>query len=216
MPILFNHQTDEIQVQIAHCTETDEQWLTRLPAHLLAADDFNSIQHAARKREWLTSRTLVYEMDGSAPDFDLQKDAFGKPFLAHRNEDDTHISLSHSGDYCAIIRAGVACGIDVQYFTPKMARISDRFMRPEEWAAVEDLGNQDDEQIDQTLHFYWSAKEAIYKAWGTKNLSAQRIHILSETHGVVRNLQDNIIKNYILASQKTADFECVWAVFSEQ
>ena len=212
MPILFDHKTHEQQVQIAHCTEADDSWQVRLPAHLFAAADFTHIQHAARQREWLTSRVLMYEMDGCAPDFDLQKDAFGKPFLAHRNNDNTHISLSHSGDYCAIIRAEMPCGIDIQYFTPKMARISDRFMRTEEWADVQSVANQDETQIDQTLHFYWSAKEAIYKAWGTKNLSAQRIHILSATHGVVRNLQDNIIKNYVLQSQKTDDFECVWAV----
>jgi phosphopantetheinyl transferase len=211
MPLFFNLQENPITVQIAVCSEADDVWHSRLPAHLLQTDEWQSIQHAARQREWLTSRVLMYEMDGCDAAFDLQKDAFGKPFFAHRGEN-CYISLSHSGDYCAIIQAEQPCGIDIQYFTPKMARISDRFMRSEEWAAMECLENQDETQIDQTLHFYWSAKEAIYKAWGTKNLSAQRIHILSETHGVVRNQQDHIIKNYKLYSQKTAEFECVWAV----
>lgn len=212
MPILLDQQKNECRVQIAHCTEPDDLWYSRLPAHLLDTDEWHNIQHAARQREWLTSRVLMYEMDGKNFAFDLQKDAFGKPFLAHHSEADDQVSLSHSGDYCAIMHANAPCGIDIQYFTPKMARISDRFMRSEEWTAIQCIDANDTTQIDQTLHFYWSAKEAIYKAWGTKNLSAQRIHIINETLGVVRSLQDNIIKHYRLEALKTDDFECVWAV----
>jgi 4'-phosphopantetheinyl transferase len=206
MPIIFDHKASASHIRVVHCTEPASNWNERMPPQLLDCDEWRAINHPVRAHEWFNSRVLLYEMDGRRADFRLRKDAFGKPFVENR---DYELSLSHSDDFCALLHADKSCGIDIQHFTPKMARITDRFMRPDELAAIAHLTDDD---LDKQLHFFWSAKEAIYKAWGTKNLSAQRIHVLNEMRGLVLNQNDVPIKAYSLQSIATDLYECVWAI----
>ena len=124
----------------------------------------------ARRREWLTSRSLLHTFDGAQSDFLLLKDVHGKPYLAGRNY---HISLSHTAHYTAIAHAPVACGVDVQVWTQKVARVAHKFMHETEWTALHASGMHE----TRLLHYYWSAKEAVYKAWGKKELAFKAIHI---------------------------------------
>lgn len=83
-----------------------------------------------------------------------------KPFLVGRKE---HISISHSHELLAIIiHQKQATGIDVELIRDKVLKIRHKFLNPTELEIAGD-------NIDKHIAF-WSAKEALYKVYGLKEL----------------------------------------------
>lgn len=122
-----------------------------------------------RQLEWLAGRHLLHLMSGRAQRGRCYKDEFGKP---HLEGSDYQISISHSHGLAAVIAAPVNVGIDIQLKVEKIERIAHKFMRPEEMASL-----HSDFRIEH-LHLYWGAKEALYKAYGRRQLDFRaHIHI---------------------------------------
>ncbi|MCC6723496.1 MAG: 4'-phosphopantetheinyl transferase superfamily protein [Saprospiraceae bacterium] len=124
-----------------------------------------------RQLEWLASRYLVHEMllaKGMEDRIPVLKDEFGKPHLFGTP---FHLSFSHSHELVAVILSEKPSGIDIQAMVPKIEVLAKKFMRPEEMQSLRP------ETRLQQLHFYWGAKEALYKAHGRKQLDF-REHIL--------------------------------------
>ncbi len=117
-----------------------------------------------RRSEWLASRYLVHEMllsKGIEDRVPVLKDEFGKP---HISGTPYYLSFSHSHELVAVILSKQPTGIDIQALVPKIERLAHKFMRPEE------LDSLQPETRLEHLHFYWGAKEAVYKAHGRKEL----------------------------------------------
>lgn len=135
-----------------------------------------------RRLEWLACRWLLHLLTGHDLRLPLAKDAFSKPFFPENER--LACSLSHSkGAVAALLvdaempsaahRPPSAVGCDLQKIVPQMAAIAPKFMRPEEWAFVE---SRPEAEHADWLHFFWTAKECLYKAWGRKSLDF-RTHI---------------------------------------
>lgn len=114
-----------------------------------------------RRVEWLAARQLVHQMSGRTKRAAFVKDEHGKPRL---EGSDWHISISHSHGLAAAIAAPVLCGVDIQFIVPKITRLAHKFLCPAEAESI-----CAETQLDQ-LHFYWGAKEALYKAYGRRQL----------------------------------------------
>jgi len=83
----------------------------------------------------------------------------GKPYLP----DGSYLSVSHSGNMVAVaLSPSMPVGIDVQVFQPKTLRVVRRIMHPSE---------NDLPLTDETAHWLWCAKEAVYKACEKNGLS---------------------------------------------
>ncbi len=147
----------------------DEAWfLSRLDLYPAEAAQLAAIK-GHRRLEWLAARHLLHSMSGRTVRGAVVKDAFGKP---HLHEAVWQISLSHSREYAAAIAAPGSVGIDIQHFVPKIERIAHKFMTGRDLALLEP------ETRLQHLHLYWCAKEALYKAYGRRELDFCRdIHI---------------------------------------
>ena len=88
----------------------------------------------------------------------LTYDEHGKPQLGN-----LHISFSHSGNYAAVaLSTECPVGIDIEVMGERVGRLYQRFLNEEELAEC----NTSD--LSQ-LHYYWGAKEAIYKATRVDN-----------------------------------------------
>jgi 4'-phosphopantetheinyl transferase len=125
--------------------------------------ELQQIKVPGRRLEWLAARHLLFMMAEELGCLGgLVKDEFGKPFLPACPE--WYISLSHTRGYCRVAMSRKPCGTDIQQFSEKIARIAPRFIHPEEQpkSTAEDLSLY--------LHIVWSAKEAMYKAYGKKSL----------------------------------------------
>lgn len=126
-----------------------------------------------RRLEWLASRFLVHKMlldHGHEDRVPVLKDQFGKP---HIWGTPFHLSFSHSHDFVAVILANAPAGIDIQKFVQRIGAIAHKFMREEELASLQEATRL------EHLHIYWGAKEALYKAYGRRELDFRQ-HILVE------------------------------------
>lgn len=117
-----------------------------------------------RRLEWLASRYLVHDLLSDEPEWDripLRKDDCGKP---HLFGSPLHLSFSHTHEWVAVVISEVPVGIDIQVFVEKIGRLKKRFVRPVEGESLRS------ETELKHLHFYWGAKEALYKAYGRREL----------------------------------------------
>jgi len=120
------------------------------------------ITHAEKRAEFLAARRLVKNLaDQLNLNYQgLTKDDFGKPLLRGYPH---HVSLSHSYPYVtAIIDIEKPVGIDLEHFKSKLLRIAPRMFSTTE---LKDAGDS-----VQKNCVYWSAKEALMKVYGKKDL----------------------------------------------
>jgi 4'-phosphopantetheinyl transferase len=122
---------------------------------------YQSFVAESRKKQWLAYRLLVKDL--LKPDeFPVEYDASGKPYLAGS---DFHISVTHTDDLAAVIISQHAkVGIDIERIRPRIEKVRDKFLHPEESACI-----VKEKELEQ-LTLAWCAKEALYKLYGQRNL----------------------------------------------
>ncbi len=102
-------------------------------------------------------------------DFDLFYDENGKPHLI----DGTHISITHSFQFSAIIISDVEIGIDIEKQRQKIIKIAHKFTPLQYY---EDIN--DDAILLRKLTIVWCAKESLYKSFAVKGISfIQNIYV---------------------------------------
>ena len=119
----------------------------------------SSVRSDQHKKGILAVRLLLQE--AGYTDDDLYYDAFGKPHL----KDGTHISISHSHDFSAIILSDKTTGLDLELRRDKIAVIADKFIEP---GFVLDKSAAD---YVNKLTVNWGIKEAVFKIRNEKGIS---------------------------------------------
>jgi 4'-phosphopantetheinyl transferase len=145
---------------IWHITEPEEYFIDNLELSALEKKELHLIRGSKRK-EWLSARMLLHILSENGSRLPMYKDSFGKP---HLTDDPRKLSISHSHDFSAIAFSDKHIGIDIQKELPKIKRIKEKFLHPEELASIPE------ENSLSFLHYYWGAKESMYKAYGKKEL----------------------------------------------
>ena len=106
-----------------------------------------------RKKEWLAVRVLLKELSGDEKEIAYTEQ--GKPYLV---DNSFQISISHTKEYVAVaLSKQHTVGIDIEYISPRIQKISSKFMNEVEIAGI----SSENEIIHLLLH--WSAKESMYK-----------------------------------------------------
>ena len=164
-----------------------------------------------QQREQLTSRYLLQQLTGK----NYCKDAHGKP---HLEDSPSAISISHSRDFLVVAVSAHLIGIDIQYQTPRLKKIAARVMNEEK------LNQLDISDELLHLHIYWGAKEALFKAYGERNLHFKNnilikpflklpdnLNVLQQvTMGTVT--KNNYLKNFKIFFQLINDYVLVVAL----
>ncbi len=148
------------ELGIWRITEPESWFLDQLLLYPAELRQLGQIK-GRRRVEWLAVRQLVHTMSGREKRGAFIKDEFGKP---HLHESKWHISISHSHELAAAIASPQLCGIDIQFIVPKITRLAHKFLCPPEAASL-----SEEHPIDH-MHFFWCAKEALFKAYGRKEL----------------------------------------------
>lgn len=113
---------------------------------------------------------LINEAMGAG--FTMERDAFGKPWPVNKKG---FISLSHSANWVAFcFHTNQPMGIDVETTRHQLAKIAPRILHQSELSILE---KSQDKQ--RTLQLFWVGKEALYKAYGKKNLEFSSQLVLS-------------------------------------
>ncbi|RYG21287.1 MAG: 4'-phosphopantetheinyl transferase superfamily protein [Chitinophagaceae bacterium] len=171
MPIVYHKEIDkQTRLAVWKIEETEEQLRSGLQLKQHELDVIASLSNGKRALHWLSTRLLLRTMLNTSDYIDCQMDDHGKPFLVNS---DTHISLSHSYDYAAvIISADKKVGVDIELIKHKIKSIKHKFLSDLELAQKQ-IGDN-----TNGLYVSWCAKEAIYKWNGRKGLEfKQHIHI---------------------------------------
>ncbi|WP_020569192.1 4'-phosphopantetheinyl transferase family protein [Neolewinella persica] len=144
-----------------HITETEDWLKENLALSPAETEAMSLIRGEGRRKEFLAARMLLHYMSGRSVRGELVKDDAGKP---HLRDSHFHISISHTVNYAAAIAHPNLCGIDVQRIVPRIRRMAEKFVGPGERVQL-----IPEHELLQ-LHLIWSAKEAMYKAFGRRQL----------------------------------------------
>ena len=161
MPIYLHQRIDpEGEIGLWKIEEPEIWFLEQLNLTKVEEEQIAAIK-GRRRLEWLAGRLLLHQMSGRELRGECLKDEHGKPYLIKSKFE---ISISHSNGIAAIIAAPKPCGIDIQKLVSKIERITHKFMRREEMESLRFNTRL------KHLHVYWGAKEALYKAYGRRQL----------------------------------------------
>lgn len=194
--------------------EPEEWYLNRLQFDATERAELSAIK-GFRRLEWLACRygthEMLSELQLNAPGgrLPVRKDEYGKPFI---EDCPFQLSYSHSHGRVAVMLALPLCGVDIQRFVAKISRIAHKFLAPEEAESL------DPAQLLRHLHLYWSAKEAVYKAFGRKSLEFNR-QIRITPFGCLPSVNTEAVVNagrsthyYEVQIEQEGDFFLAWCV----
>ena len=104
-------------------------------------------------------------------------------------------SLSHGGGWVAAIRGSRPVGVDVEGATERLSRVSKKFVGSADQLVIETFGDN-----LNTLCRLWTAKEAVFKAFGTgvDFRTGIKWNVITENHA------------RITATAQGEDFELGW------
>ena len=214
MPLLFHRTLRPAgELGVWQTAEDASFFRERLPLTRAEIAYVDGIPGAGRRKEWLASRYLLHKMSGRTVRGTVLKDEYGKP---HLEGSDWQISLSHTRRYVAVLAGPELCGVDIQVLVPKIERLAPKFMRPEETASVLPATRL------EHLHVYWGAKEALYKAYGRRQLDFRENILVTpfaydletgRTTGAV--VKDDLLLEFEIRYEKIGNTVLVTAVEGE-
>ncbi|WP_299835387.1 4'-phosphopantetheinyl transferase family protein [uncultured Tenacibaculum sp.] len=167
----------------------------------------SNMKSELHQRGFLSVRHLLREV--GYDDHDLFYDEFGKPHL----KDGTHISITHSFTFSAlIVSKEKKVGIDIEKRRDKIVKIAHKFTPIEEYKSI---ANHD--ALVSKLTVVWGAKESLYKIYGKKKLLFLD-HIYVEDFSFENDtttgkiLYEGTTSNFDINFLEIEDFTCVYAL----
>ena len=124
----------------------------------------NQKKSEIQKKQFLAIRNIFKLL--SIEDNEVKYDKVGRPIFSQNKI----LSISHSGNYAAVIISDQSVGIDIEKINGKAYKIKHKFLHIEL--------NYPQELNNQTSLVYWNIKESIYKAMGIKGIDFKK-NILS-------------------------------------
>ncbi|MEW5674756.1 4'-phosphopantetheinyl transferase superfamily protein [Flavobacterium enshiense] len=188
-------------------------------------EDFNTLFRSARLKDvsltrlegmkseshqkgFLGVRMLLQQCGYS--DFDLYYDEFGKPHL----QDGTHISISHSFDFSAIVLSDKNIGLDIEQVKEKVLRIAPRFM---DVSHLENLSEVDQARKATVI---WGIKEAVFKLKNEAGISFpdhifEEEFLLADKKSKAQLHFNNTIEHYAICFEEIENYMLVCALKSD-
>jgi hypothetical protein len=142
----------------------------------------NLLQRKQLEKE--TMELLIKENMGAG--FTMEYDAFGKPWPVNKSG---FISLSHSANWVAFcFHPNQPMGIDVETTRHQLDKVARRILHQSELSILEKSENK-----QRALQVFWGGKEALYKAYGKKNLEFSTQLVLSGVEDDSNSFKGEII-----------------------
>ena len=120
----------------------------------------NQKKSEIQKKQFLAIRNIFKIL--SIKDNEVKYDKAGKPIFSQNKA----LSISHSGNYAAVIISNHSVGIDIEKINSKAMKIKHKFLDIEL--------NYPQELNNQISLVYWNIKECIYKAVGIKGIDFKK------------------------------------------
>lgn len=166
MPLFYQQYINEhTRLGVWRITEDEPFFLERVPLH-------RDITHPAKRLQHLAGRYLLQYL---FPEFPYGMIRIADTFRPYLEDEAFHFSISHCGDMAAaIVSRYDRVGVDAEISTPRVLRILNKFLHPEElhwyhaYPKDPDPGIYPDESFREHLlpTLLWSVKEAVFKWHG--------------------------------------------------
>lgn len=209
---LYNHDIqlkNGLRLGLWHITESVDS-LLELCANQQALSDAQrteaiSFASARRQREYLATRLLCRHMLGRA--VSIGHSPAGRPYIASDTGPDIPVSISHTDSMAAVLLYGPGCAsaVDVERITPRIERISGKFLTPGELSRIPAVSWL------EHLYIHWCAKEAMYKAYNISGYDYQNSYALYgiSADGIHKGrvaANGNIIREFDVMSFRIMDY----------
>ena len=149
--IIYDKQINNIRYAIWHLSESVSELTALIGGRFTVS--LTGITNAVRQKERLASRLLIELLcDGYQP-IDYKEN--GEPYFTQCN---LYLSISHTKNYVAVAVAPFKIGIDIEYTSNRVLRITEKFLNANEQQQL----LQSQEPASLAL-LYWCCKEAFYK-----------------------------------------------------
>ncbi len=176
MPLLYQHTiNNSAKIGVWHIEESENFFLEKVPLPV------QHISHPHKKLQHLAGRYLLHELFPGFPYHLIEIADTRKPFLPNEAY---HFSISHCGDYAAvIISRDKRVGVDIEIVTKKADKIKAKFLNS---AELDKIPHPIFDLQYSTL--LWSCKEAVFKWYGDGGVDFRKhIHLqfdqLNNDHG---------------------------------
>ena len=207
LALFYQHNINEhTKLGIWKIEEPEEFFLTEVPQH-------RAITHPHKRLQHLAGRYLLKYL---FPDFPYEEIVIAdtrKPYLPYEQY---HFSISHCGDYAAaIVSRKQRVGIDIELPSPKIKKISHKFLNIQEreqfniLPVIYNATESHNASNDKLLTVLWCAKEAVYKWWGWGSVDFSD-HILLKEFAI--NNEGEITANFI-RMQRSFELNLCYKVF---
>jgi 4'-phosphopantetheinyl transferase len=161
METITERRNNSDTIVVCSFDENIEQEFSKLENSLTDQElnDIKNIHNENFRRQKMSGRLMLNSILGEAGKIEYNE--HGKPLLTSHPFD---ISFSHCKDKVAVMLSNKTAGIDVQDISPRIRRIVHKFLNKSE------LNSLKEETYDTHATIYWCAKEALYKAYGERQL----------------------------------------------
>jgi len=153
---LFYHENISHSTKLAiwEIDESEDFFLSKVPLQ-------RQITHPHKRLQHLAGRYLLPFLFPDFPNKEIEIADTRKPFLPGEQY---HFSISHCNKFAAaIVSSDCRVGVDVEFATPRLEKIKNKFLHADEKRFVN--SRRQSEQLC-LLSILWSAKEAMYKWYG--------------------------------------------------
>ena len=159
MPVFFQHQEPNTPLILWDALEDESFFREVLPSTVL--DSMPT--HAEKRKQYLSGRFLLQQLDPIFPYEQLRVATGGRPYLA---DSSAQFSISHAGTYiAAILHPCNKVGVDVEQITDRAHRIREKFLAPVEEEILKSfLFSPNEEDVSHAYTLAWSVKETAFKA----------------------------------------------------
>ena len=156
MPVYQDKNISDYQkLSVWHITETKNELIELANNAGLDTTKLAELKHENRIKQWVATRLLL---NGIIPSVKIIYNELGKPTLSNN----WNISISHTNTFVAIlINKKDNCGIDIEGIDTKVERIKHKYLNEIDLKNISSI---------KDLTLYWSAKEALYKYYGKKEV----------------------------------------------
>ncbi|HMC99248.1 MAG TPA: 4'-phosphopantetheinyl transferase superfamily protein [Ferruginibacter sp.] len=170
MPLVYQQNINATtKIGVWHITEDEDFFLRQVPLH-------RKITHWHKRLQHLAGRLLLRELYPEFPLGEILIADTKRPFLENQA---WHFSISHSGDYAAVIASKVQrVGVDVELADGKVEAIRHKFISDDEMVNVRCSMND-----VQLLTLCWGVKESVFKWWGNGGVDFKKDIVLQSLKG---------------------------------
>ena len=147
--LVFREHINDAELIIWRMDETLEELLELSHHHY--DHEIENISNDVRKKERIISRFLLETLVGKK--VEVKYADSGKPFC-----DGMHFSISHTKNFVAVIVSNKPVGIDIEYKSDRIFRITEKFMHPDELKTLSECSEK-----QKFALICWCAKETVFK-----------------------------------------------------